>query len=85
MLANLSDLPPLYITACEFDPLLNDSERLAERAKSAGVDREFRVWKRMPIIRLLARCDDHISHIPLGNSASTRDLRVLRVSIPINT
>ena len=47
MLADLADLPPLHITACEFDPLLDDSERLAERAKSAGVDLEFRVWKGM--------------------------------------
>lgn len=45
MLANLADLPPLYVVACEFDPLLNDSERLAERAKVAGVDCEFRLWR----------------------------------------
>jgi len=24
MLADLANLPPLYIVACEFDPLLND-------------------------------------------------------------
>ncbi len=47
MLANLTNLPPLYITACEFDPLLDDSERLAARAKSAGVDLEFRLWNGM--------------------------------------
>lgn len=45
MLANLANLPPLYIAACEFDPLLDDSERLAERAKSAHVDMELRLWK----------------------------------------
>ena len=47
MLANLARLPPLYIAACEFDPLRDDSERLAERAKSAGADHEFRLWKGM--------------------------------------
>ena len=47
MLANLASLPPLYIAACEFDPLLDDSQRLAERAKSAGADLEFRLWKGM--------------------------------------
>jgi acetyl esterase len=47
MLADLSKLPPLYIAACEFDPLRDDSERLAERAKSAGVDVELRLWNGM--------------------------------------
>jgi len=47
MLANLAKLPPLYIAACEFDPLHDDSVRLAERAKAAGVEHEFRVWKGM--------------------------------------
>jgi acetyl esterase len=47
MLADLTGLPPLYIAACEFDPLLNDSQRLADRAKAAGVDCELRIWKGM--------------------------------------
>jgi acetyl esterase len=47
MLANLANLPPLYIAACEFDPLHDDSVRLAERAKAAGVDHEVRLWKGM--------------------------------------
>ena len=47
MLANLAGLPPLYLAACEFDPLLNDSQRLFERAKAAGIDCEFRLWKGM--------------------------------------
>jgi acetyl esterase len=47
MLADLANLPPLYIAACEFDPLLDDSERLAARAKSAHVDTEFHVWEGM--------------------------------------
>jgi acetyl esterase len=47
MLADLAKLPPLYVAACEFDPLRDDSEGLAGRAKSAGVDIEFRLWKGM--------------------------------------
>jgi acetyl esterase len=47
MLANLAKLPPLYVAACEFDPLHDDSERLAARAKAAGVDVEQRTWKGM--------------------------------------
>jgi len=47
MLAYLAGLPPLYVAACEFDPLLNDSQRLFERAKTVGVDCEFRLWKGM--------------------------------------
>jgi acetyl esterase len=47
MLADLARLPPLYVAACEFDPLLDDSERLAARAKAAGVEVEYRVWNGM--------------------------------------
>ena len=47
ILADLQDLPPLHIAVGEFDPLRNDSERLAERAKAAGVDVEFRLWTGM--------------------------------------
>lgn len=47
LLADLTDLPPLYIGACEFDPLRDDSERLAERAKAAGLDVEYRLWTGM--------------------------------------
>ena len=47
MLADLGELPPLYIAACEFDPLLDDSTRLAARARSAGVHSEFHLWEGM--------------------------------------
>jgi acetyl esterase len=47
MLAELDGLPPLYIAGCEFDPLRDDSERMAQRAKAAGIDTEFRLWKGM--------------------------------------
>lgn len=60
MLADLAKLPPLYVGACEFDPLRDDSERLAARAKAAGVDVEFRLWKGMThaAISLMGWIDD---------------------------
>jgi len=42
--ADLRGLPPLFVTASEFDPLRNDSEMLADRLKSAGAAHEFRLW-----------------------------------------
>lgn len=47
VLADLAGLPPLYIAACEFDPLLNDSTRLEALATAAGVRNEFHLWKGM--------------------------------------
>jgi acetyl esterase len=44
MLADLAGLPPLYVAACEFDPLRDDSERFVARARAAGVDTEHVVW-----------------------------------------
>jgi acetyl esterase len=44
LLADLRGLPPLFLTASEFDPLRNDSEMLAEKLKSVGADFEFRLW-----------------------------------------
>jgi len=45
--ADLHGLPPLLIHAGSDDMLLNDSTRLADRAKSAGVDVTLEVWDRM--------------------------------------
>lgn len=39
--ADLSGLPPLHITVSEAEALLSDSERLADRARQAGVSVEF--------------------------------------------
>jgi acetyl esterase len=47
LLADLKDLPPLFVTACEFDPLRDDSGMLAEKLKAAGADYEYRLWKGM--------------------------------------
>ena len=36
LLADLRGLPPLFLTASEFDPLRDDSEMLAEKLKAAS-------------------------------------------------
>lgn len=47
LLADLNNLPPLYVTACEFDVLRSDSEMLADKLKAASVPFEFHLWKGM--------------------------------------
>jgi acetyl esterase/lipase len=41
LLADLGNLPPLLVTACEFDPLLDDSTRLVARLKEAGTPHRY--------------------------------------------
>ena len=41
---DLEGLPPMWIQVGDHEVLLSDSERLAQRAKDAGVDVEFKVW-----------------------------------------
>lgn len=43
--ADLRDLPPLYVSAAELDPLRDDSERLAHRLIEAGAELDFRLWR----------------------------------------
>jgi acetyl esterase len=43
--ADLSGLPPLYVSAAELDPLRDDSDRLAGRLAAAGVDFDYRLWR----------------------------------------
>ncbi len=45
--ADLTGLPPLLIQAGTAETLLNDSTRLADRARSAGVDATLEVWDDM--------------------------------------
>ena len=45
--ADLTDLPPLLIQVGESEVLLDDSKRLAERAKRYGVDVTLEVWPDM--------------------------------------
>ena len=44
LLADLSGLPPLLVTAAEFDPLLDDSRRLVARLEAAGTPHRFDLW-----------------------------------------
>ncbi len=45
---DLAGLPPLCIQVGEGEVLLDDSRRLAERAKAAGVKVELKIWRKMP-------------------------------------
>ena len=45
--ADLSGLPPLLIQVGTAETLLDDSTRLAERARKAGVAAELEIWEDM--------------------------------------
>ena len=45
--ADLKELPPMYIQVGTSEVLLDDSVRLAENAKEAGVDVELDIWEDM--------------------------------------
>ena len=44
LLADLRNLPPLLVTAAEFDPLLDDSARLVARLEEAGAPHRYVLW-----------------------------------------
>jgi acetyl esterase/lipase len=46
--ADLHGLPPLFIMAGSTEVLLDDSRRVADNARAAGVDCELEVWNKMP-------------------------------------
>ncbi len=46
--ADLSNLPPLLIYVSDTEVLLDDSVRLADRAKKCGVSVDLRVWSDLP-------------------------------------
>jgi acetyl esterase/lipase len=46
--ADLSGLPPLLIYASNSEALLDDSTRLAERARQFGVKVDLRIWQELP-------------------------------------
>ena len=46
--ADLHGLPPLIMMVGSIEVLLDDSVRLSERARSAGVDATLEVWDDMP-------------------------------------
>ncbi len=52
--AYLNDLPPMFIQVGNAETLLDDSTRLADRAKEAGVDVTLQIWDEMPHVWHLA-------------------------------
>ncbi len=53
---DLSGLPPLCIHVGDYEILLSDSVRLAERARAAKVEVEFKIWPGMwHVFQLMAR------------------------------
>ncbi len=46
--ANLEKLPPMLIHAGNIETLRDDSVRLADRAKAAGIDVTLKIWEDMP-------------------------------------
>ena len=46
--ANLAGLPPLLIQVGDAETLLDDSIRITERARKAGVDVTLKIWDEMP-------------------------------------
>jgi acetyl esterase/lipase len=46
--ADLRGLPPLFIQASDSEVLLDDSTRLVEKAKQAGIPVSFRAWHKLP-------------------------------------
>jgi acetyl esterase/lipase len=52
--AYLNDLPPLFIQVGNSETLLDDSTRLADKAKEAGVDATLQIWDEMPHVWHLA-------------------------------
>jgi epsilon-lactone hydrolase len=66
--ADLRGLPPLFLQIGTNDILLDDSLRLAERARKAGVQVELEVWQHMPHVwqmagRLLPEARQAMQHI----------------------
>jgi acetyl esterase len=65
LLADLQGLPPLLVTAAEFDPLLDDSTRLVARLEAAAVPHRYVLWPGVThaclhMTRMLDVAQDHI-------------------------
>ncbi|WP_454824598.1 alpha/beta hydrolase [Paraburkholderia xenovorans] len=65
--ADLHGLPPLFIMAGSTEVLLDDSQRVADNARAAGVDCELEVWQKMPHVWPI-----FAPFIPEGNRALDR-------------
>jgi acetyl esterase/lipase len=76
--ADLSGLPPLLIHVGQDEVLLDDSTRLAERARAAGVSVELKIWPVVPHAWQLA---PHI--IPEGRQSLREAAEFLRAQVAI--
>jgi epsilon-lactone hydrolase len=75
--ADLARLPPLFIQASDCEVLLDDSTRLAEKARKAGVAVEFRAWHRLPHVwQFFAR------FLPEGRAALLEAAQFIRRVVP---
>ncbi|RKR43185.1 alpha/beta hydrolase [Paraburkholderia sp. BL17N1] len=71
--ADLHGLPPLFIMAGSTEVLLDDSQRVADNARAAGVDCELEVWNKMPHVWPI-----FAPFIPEGNRALDRAAAFVR-------
>jgi acetyl esterase/lipase len=76
--ADLSGLPPLLIHVGQDEVLLDDSTRLAERARAAGVPVELKIWPVVPHAWQLA---PHM--IPEGRQSLREAAEFLRAQVAI--
>jgi acetyl esterase len=68
LLADLPDLPPLMLTAAEFDPLLDDSTALVAKLEAAGAPYRYVLWPgvthaSIQMTRMLDVAQKHIEDI----------------------
>ena len=65
LLADLAGLPPLLVTAAEFDPLLDDTTALIARLEAAAAPHRYVLWPgvthaSIQMTRMLDVAQDHI-------------------------
>jgi acetyl esterase len=68
LLADLRSLPPLLVTASEFDPLHDDSARLVARLEEAGAPHRYELWPGVThgcihMTRMLEGAQQHIEDV----------------------
>ncbi len=74
---DLAGLPPLFIQASDSEVLLDDSTRLAEKARKAGVAVEFRAWHKLPHVWQF-----FAPFLPEGRAALQETARFIRRVVP---
>ncbi len=70
LLADLRNLPPLLVTASEFDPLHDDSARLVARLEEARAPHRYALWPGVThgcihMTRMLEAAQQHIEEVAL--------------------